>query len=59
MALSSDGKFFVTGGYGDTARVYDFQSKKILARIPVNPDKGRGYGISIAISPDNQVDRLW
>jgi len=54
VALSPNGKFFVTGGYGDTARVYDFQSKKILARIPVNADKGRGYGISIAISPDNQ-----
>ena len=54
VALSSDGKFFITAGYGDTARVYDFQSKKIQARIPVNPDKGRGYGVSIAISPDNQ-----
>ena len=54
VALSANGKFFVTGGYGDTARVYDFQTKKILARIPVNADKGRGYGISIAISPDNQ-----
>lgn len=54
VALSSNGKFFITAGYGDTARVYDFQSKKILARIPVNPDKGRGYGISIAISPDNE-----
>jgi WD40 repeat protein len=54
VALSSDGKFFVTGGYGDSARVYDFQSKKLLARIAVNPDKGRGYGISIAISPDNK-----
>ncbi len=54
VALSNDDKFFVTGGYGDSARVYDFQTKKILARIPVNPDKGRGYGISIAISPDNK-----
>jgi WD40 repeat protein len=54
VALSNDSKFFVTGGYGDSARVYDFQSKKLLASIPVNPDKGRGYGISIAISPDNK-----
>ncbi len=52
VALSSNGKFFVTGGYGGIARVYDFQSKKILTEIEVNPDKGRGYGISIAISPD-------
>ncbi|MEQ1586300.1 MAG: caspase family protein [Cyclobacteriaceae bacterium] len=54
VALSPDGKFFITGGYGDSARVYDFQSKKILAAIPVDPDKGRGYGISIAISPDSK-----
>ena len=54
VALSSNGKFFVTAGYGDTAKVYDFQSKKILARIPVNPDKGSGYGVNIAISADNK-----
>lgn len=54
VALSNDGKFFVTGGYGDSARVYDFQSKQLLARIAVNPDKGRGYGVSVAISPDNK-----
>ncbi len=54
VALSTDGRFFVTGGYGGIAHVYDFQSKKVLAEIDVNPDKGRGYGISIAISPDSK-----
>lgn len=54
VALSPDGKFFVTGGYGGIAHVYDFQTKKILTEIAVNPDKGRGYGINIAISPDSK-----
>lgn len=54
VALSPDGKFFVTGGYGGIAHVYDFQTKKVLAEIAVNPDKGNGYGINIAISPDSK-----
>jgi WD40 repeat protein len=50
-------RFFVVAGYNrlgtpDSATVYDFTSKKILVKLPVNADEGRGYGVSVTISPD-------
>lgn len=41
-------------GYGDSATVYDFRTRRPIAKIPVEPDKGLGTGIDIAISPDGQ-----
>jgi WD40 repeat protein len=50
-------RFFVVAGYNrlgtpDSATVFEFKSKKVLAKLPINADEGRGYGVSIAISPD-------
>lgn len=52
-------KFFVVGGYGqrgggDSAVVYDLKTKQVLRKIEVDADKGRGHGISMAISPDGK-----
>lgn len=41
-------------GYGDTAVVVSWSDSKVLARIPVNPDKGSGSGIHLSISPDGK-----
>jgi WD40 repeat protein len=52
-------RFFVHAGYndsgrGDTAVVYDFKSRKPIAKLPVDPDKGLGSGVDIAISADGK-----
>lgn len=54
VALSSNNHFFVIAGYPDSARVFDFQSKNLITKIQVNADQGRGYGVNMAISPDNK-----
>src|SRR5258706_3440148 len=54
VTFSPDNRFFVVCGYSDTARVIDFKTKTTIASIPVNPDKSRGYGTQVAISPDGQ-----
>jgi WD40 repeat protein len=53
------GRFFVyagynDNGYGDTAVVYDWKSKKPFMKIPVNPDKGLGLGVRVNVSPDGK-----
>lgn len=50
-------RFFVACGYNrtgaqDSARIYDFNTKRKLATIPVNADEGRGFGVSVSISHD-------
>lgn len=50
-------RFFVvaansTSGYGDSARIYDFNTRRLLYKIRINPDKGLGRGVDIALSPD-------
>jgi WD40 repeat protein len=52
VAFSPNQNYFYTAGYGDTARVYDFKTQHVIARFPVNSEKGRGYGINIAVSSD-------
>ncbi len=59
VALDPLKRFFVlagysSSGYGDSAVVYDFNTKKIITKIPVDPDKGLGHGIDIAISADGK-----
>lgn len=59
VAIDPANRFFIYAGYndtgrGDTAVVRDLNSKKVLAKIPVNPDKGLGTGVRIAISPDGK-----
>ena len=57
VAIDPRMKFFVVAGYGnsgygDSATVYDFQSRKILKRIPASADKGLGAGVDVSVSPD-------
>lgn len=52
-------KFFISVGYnqtgaGDSATIYDFKTRQVIKRIDVNADKGRGHGVSLAISPDGR-----
>jgi WD40 repeat protein len=59
LAIDPKMKFFVvTGygntGYGDSATIYDFNSRKILKKLPVNPDKGLGSGVDVAVSHDGK-----
>ena len=54
VAFSPDNAYFIVGGYSDTAQIIDFKTKTITAKIPVNPDKSRGYGTQFAISPDGK-----
>lgn len=52
VAIDPKMKFFVVSGYGDSATVYDFKSKKVITKIPASPDKGLGSGVDVAISPN-------
>lgn len=57
VAIDPKMKFFIVAGYGnsgygDSATVYDLNSKKVIAKIPTSADKGLGSGVDIAISPD-------
>lgn len=50
-------RFFAGVGYNrsgsqDSATIYDFKSLEKIKRFPVNADEGRGFGVSLAISPD-------
>jgi WD40 repeat protein len=50
-------RFFVVGGYNlysgqDSAVVYDLKTRKVITRLPVNGDAGRGKGIAMSISAD-------
>jgi WD40 repeat protein len=50
-------RFFVSAGYNrsgypDSATVYDFKTRQKIIRLPINADEGRGYGVSLSISPD-------
>jgi WD40 repeat protein len=52
-------KFFVVGGYNllggtDSAVVYDWQTRKVIASIATDGDSGRGKGVAMAISPDGK-----
>src|SRR5690606_10034577 len=57
VAFDPKGRFFVvaannTSGYGDSARVYDLKTRRVISKIRINPDKGIGRGVDIALSPD-------
>jgi WD40 repeat protein len=58
IAIDPGMKFFATAGYGrtygDTVYVYDFKTRRKLAALPANPDKGLGYGVDVVISPDGK-----
>jgi WD40 repeat protein len=59
VAFDPKMKFFVAAGYNrmgpqDSATIFDFKSKRIIKRLPVNADEGRGYGVSVSVSPDGK-----
>jgi WD40 repeat protein len=59
LAISNNGKFFAVAGYNqsghqDSAFVYNFKDQKRIVGIPVDPEEGRGRGISVSISPDDK-----
>src|SRR5258706_5509930 len=54
VAFGPDNTYFIVAGYSDTAQVIDLKTKATIARIPVDPDKSRGYGTQLAVSPDGQ-----
>jgi WD40 repeat protein len=59
VVIDTQKKFFIYAGYndtgaGDTAMVLDWNSKEVIMKIAVNPDKGLGTGVDIAISNDGK-----
>ncbi|TAH24791.1 MAG: hypothetical protein EAZ07_08735 [Cytophagales bacterium] len=52
--FSPEGNFIASGGYDDSVLVWNWQSGNILRKIPCNPDKGLGYGVSLSFSPDGK-----
>lgn len=53
-AFSPDQRFIVYGGYMDSVTVRSWPEGKIITQLTVNPDKGSGHGISIAMSADGK-----
>ncbi|HEY9045555.1 MAG TPA: caspase family protein [Ohtaekwangia sp.] len=59
IAVDPKMRFFIhagynDSGYGDTAVVYDFKTRKPIAKCPVDPDKGLGSGVDISVSADGR-----
>lgn len=63
VSIDPNMKFFVVAGYGnsgygDSVTVYDFQSRKVLKRLPASADKGLGSGVDVSISPDGNLTAI-
>ncbi|MBL0742331.1 caspase family protein [Chryseolinea lacunae] len=58
VALDPKMKFFIVAGYANTATVFDYDTRKVLADIEINSEKGVGGGIDISISPDGKFITL-
>jgi WD40 repeat protein len=59
VAIDPKMKFFIvagygSSGYGDSATVYDFNSKKVIRKIHTAADEGLGSGVDVAISPNGK-----
>jgi len=54
IAFLADGKHLVIGGYTWEAYVFSIPEKKIIKTIKVNPNKGTGSGVQIAVSANGQ-----
>ena len=53
------GMFYVVAGYNrsgiqDSAFVYSVRTNKKRKSIPINPDEGRGFGVSLSVSNDGK-----
>jgi WD40 repeat protein len=60
IAIDPQQRFFIVAGYRlhggglDSAEVIDFKSGKVLKKLSVNADQGRGHGVSVTISRDGK-----
>lgn len=59
LAIDKQMRFFIATGYsslswGDSAQVYDWKTRRLVTKIAIAPDKGLGYGVSVAISDDGK-----
>ena len=64
VAIDPSMKFFVIAGYGnsgfgDSATIYDFQSRKIIKRLPTSADKGLGAGSRRIHQSGRKIDCFW
>lgn len=54
LAFSPTNNFLAAGGYDDEVVIYNVQSGDSVTTIPVNSDKGTGYGIALDWSTDGK-----
>jgi WD40 repeat protein len=65
LSFDRSGKLLFTGGYqteytgkaynwDDSVTVIDLKTKRIVKKIDANPDKGLGFGVDVATSPDGK-----
>jgi WD40 repeat protein len=59
VAIDPQVRFFVTAGYNrtgeqDSASIFDYKTRKKIKSLPINPNEGRGFGVSLAISADGK-----
>ncbi|PTB97123.1 hypothetical protein C9994_04185 [Marivirga lumbricoides] len=52
VAFAPNGKQLALGGYENHVVIYDWQSGDSLKALPVNSDKGTGYGVALTWSSD-------
>jgi WD40 repeat protein len=60
LSIAHNGKFFAVAGYNqsgyqDSVFIYEFKDQKKITGIPVDPEEGRGRGVSVSISPDDKL----
>lgn len=54
VAVSPNGKYLLTAGFDWEAILWDINTGKEIRRYKVDPDKGIGYGVNAAFSPDGK-----
>jgi WD40 repeat protein len=59
VAFDPQRKFFVAAGFNrtgeqDYANIFDYRTKQIIKRIPVDPDENRITGVNVAVSADGK-----
>jgi len=65
VAFDPSSKFIAVSGYqteytgrardwDDSVYLFDVKTKKLIKKLEANPDKGLGFGVDVAISPDSK-----
>jgi WD40 repeat protein len=65
LAVDPASRYYVVSGYqteyvgrayqwDDSVAVIDLRTNRVIRKIDANPDKGVGYGVDVAISPDGK-----